>query len=803
MLGLGRKNLRISLYDGDRQLREVRSSNLAVGESIKVGRDPDCDWRIRKDAARVSGTHFVLKRTNSGVKVIDRSKNGITREGKRIKSRNLKVGDEINFSEFYLKVELDIASSGAEANPYICRERSSVLEPFGPLNEVKFYVEKSKPLNIGASPDRSHGVCVIKRPGVSRQHARIRLDEKKGRCVIVDTSSKCGTFINGERLVEGKQRVLANGDKVAFGREEAIFYDRAGRRTGITPVRALLVVFLLVSFSVLGLGVFNNIMGKAGERIEKARVLYKQREFAAAEQMLESARGRVGFDAAKADYAVLKTQIDASSQSLGHWRISRTNLVNKNWTAAAESIGKLTTMARAKSAWGWKGGEEVLAIGIKLKRWLDAVLESEGDFREDAIFALQAKDKSELRKRLEGLDRVANEIDSAGGVFVFQQFDGEPKLEFSGLAEEVNDRRTVISGKLSVLGDVDGLLSRLVTADSSERLRSPSEVLADLEALLDSADRHIAARIRSLLPPLKALDTSYKNLLQATSDVQNLNFDRVVDVADGLPSIDSCNVDPALVKLRSNYRSQWDQLRSASDQARIRLSRLTSLVENSSDALGVLAVWKNQAFMSKVLACDTLKLPYVSRSRKEPQGEYDRALRIEYFYNWLQESILGKRKRNEVRQPEFRGELEKSLELLTAANNLIEFFSDRQLRGWMLSQKMKEWHELSLKVVDEGKRLGQKFSVESKKAKGRKAIIYGGISWHLWAGDRRGLQTLDEMRAGLKEHMAAEYEGMMEAISRLEQERRRQPLRQRPAYAPRILSAGLPGVPAVTLVWTE
>lgn len=55
-----------------------------------------------------------------------------------------------------------------------------------------------------------------KTKAVSRRHAAIERDGEGGY-VIVDLSSRAGTFVNGERLVANVPKKLENGDKVSFG----------------------------------------------------------------------------------------------------------------------------------------------------------------------------------------------------------------------------------------------------------------------------------------------------------------------------------------------------------------------------------------------------------------------------------------------------------------------------------------------------------------------------------------------------------------------------------------------------------
>ena len=58
----------------------------------------------------------------------------------------------------------------------------------------------------------SHSVVPIEDMTISRQHARIRVDEQ---VTLVDLGSRNGTYVNGERVKD--PRVLRHGDRLAIG----------------------------------------------------------------------------------------------------------------------------------------------------------------------------------------------------------------------------------------------------------------------------------------------------------------------------------------------------------------------------------------------------------------------------------------------------------------------------------------------------------------------------------------------------------------------------------------------------------
>ena len=67
---------------------------------------------------------------------------------------------------------------------------------------------------------------------VSRRHAEFR--REKGECVVVDTASLNGTYVNRKRV---ESVALANGDEIQMGKFRLVFLTRPPRRTDTHPPR--------------------------------------------------------------------------------------------------------------------------------------------------------------------------------------------------------------------------------------------------------------------------------------------------------------------------------------------------------------------------------------------------------------------------------------------------------------------------------------------------------------------------------------------------------------------------------------
>ena len=83
--------------------------------------------------------------------------------------------------------------------------------PGQPYPEREF---TSDVVKIGRDPIGSHVVFDQGEwPMVSRRHAEFRL--RDGRCMLVDTGSRFGTFVDGKRVVDPTE--VRVGDRVQFG----------------------------------------------------------------------------------------------------------------------------------------------------------------------------------------------------------------------------------------------------------------------------------------------------------------------------------------------------------------------------------------------------------------------------------------------------------------------------------------------------------------------------------------------------------------------------------------------------------
>ena len=93
----------------------------------------------------------------------------------------------------------------------------------GPLAGLRAPIDRDYFI-IGRDPNHCHLLVTL--PGISRQHAALKIDAE-GAVTLIDLFSRNGTYVNGEAVCQQK---LADGDQIDLGRDGSVAFDYyAGR----------------------------------------------------------------------------------------------------------------------------------------------------------------------------------------------------------------------------------------------------------------------------------------------------------------------------------------------------------------------------------------------------------------------------------------------------------------------------------------------------------------------------------------------------------------------------------------------
>jgi len=241
---------------------------------------------------------------------------------------------------------------------------------------------------------------------VSREHAEI-VQREDGRFVLKDRGSRCGTFVNDERITE---RPLRHRDKIRLGRSgssELVFLsdDSGDSRTtgtsGVVDFRPLTT--LLDRLSALGSA---RVLDEVLELVMDSAI-----DATGAERgfiMLANAKGDLEFKIARARGKVtLSGQSFATSQKIPHEVFATgrdrivTDLMDEN--LAREHLGTLAL-----------GIRHVLCTPLRVVRYLDQ-FDGAGDQHPIGVLYLDSREKGHLMSAAarNALEEVAREAASA------------------------------------------------------------------------------------------------------------------------------------------------------------------------------------------------------------------------------------------------------------------------------------------------------------------------------------------------------------------------------------------------------
>ncbi|MCX4094940.1 FHA domain-containing protein [Nocardia sp. alder85J] len=217
------RNLEIGL-SFERQVAEVRLFGDG-GPSLKVSRNqrvPIGRAMVHPDAPRqntISTVHAVLGMDASGRVYIEDvgSKNGTRVNGEKTtvgRPHYLEPGDQVRFGAYTGEAEFLPPGASREANPvrFLFRGGDGI--------RLTGRLEPGQWVHIGTEPGSPFAAELQGRSGVAARHAVVGLDYD-GRLWIRAEHGSAGVWVNGDRVAPGQRVTIAEGDRVAFGREFA------------------------------------------------------------------------------------------------------------------------------------------------------------------------------------------------------------------------------------------------------------------------------------------------------------------------------------------------------------------------------------------------------------------------------------------------------------------------------------------------------------------------------------------------------------------------------------------------------
>lgn len=747
----------IRLEHNGRIIHEIGSA--ALSDEIVIGRSHSCTWPVPKEDALASSRHasLTLKGKAVWLKDLD-STNGTFYNGKKIAKRKLAVGDKIGVGNCLLCVEQDRGGDSKTYSEIQIRsgkgrgQRKQLIPPV---------------FTIGSDPTSN---LVFLDMLVSRRHAEILVKED-GSCWIRDLGSKNGTSVNGMPLRDDKERLLKDGDRIAFSHLEIDFHDGAVKRSNKQAwLRIGILAATLVACLVL-YAAYQRVRPSAEAYLRDARQLASKEKFSLASAAVERAA-----NARRA--ADNQVSIEEMRRLLGVWENTRSvwlraqdGLNKGTWTEVSRNLGML--QASKKDAWEWNAQAAVEKENMtRVKVLLDAFLRAEASInREDLGFDELTEDHANI---VNALARIGDKT---------PPYLAALKAEM----EKVSVRQiSLLAASRGFEHALDQL--RLSEPPYPEITRVTAETCA-------SNERALCRRAQTLQPPVNALAESFALHNTAVQYVLELAFAKALAVDIKLPASDTCSLDPRVSTARQNLEKAHASLKVKAGQLLVLFSEIEKRVGRDGDLPACFVPFGDADALKLLLACDSLQSPLPKRSRKEPIGTYDRLVGIEEFYTYLSAFP-------DPIDPAIVADLPfvSLLSQVREASQRIEAFLAfvRQPDNtWLMSGPLQAQTQRLQSILARRNELLATLVTRAEADTGRAGLLAGGVVARL------ATQPGQAQIKGLKpeEWVAAELKRQRAALLRLNDEYGLSAPARQIEIRSEILAKGLPGDPIVRRMW--
>ena len=750
----------IRLEHNGRIIHEISSGTME--KEIVIGRSHTCTWPVPREDTVASSQHAALFRKGKNVWLKDLgSTNGTFYNGKKILKRKLVLNDKISLGNCVVCVEPDRGGDNKTFSEVV------VLSGKG-RGQKKQLVPPV--FTIGSDPTSHLSFFDLL---ISRRHAEIAVKED-GSCWIRDLGSKNGTAVNGMPLRDDKERLLKEGDRIAFSHLEIEFHDGAVKHSNKQAWLkiAVLVVTLVAGMSVWG--VYQYVLRPPWSVFfRNARRLAEQEQFSAAAKELDKAVNARG----AADNALkiegLQGSLVVWENTLSIWRRSQKALEKGEWTQASRELGGLYSVK--KEAWEWSdkaSDEKVQAAQAKML--LDTFLNAQNAIRrEDVSLETLSSEQKDVKLALARLEETL-----------------PPYLVALKAELEKSSERLV-----SLVGESRSL------EEAMEQLKlSPppyDEIVRVLRKSLDSTEKGLKRRASELTPVVQALATSFNALTSTLQQVRELEGEKALASDIGLPSVDLCAMDPRVSVARAELDKSHKNVKVLAGQLTMLFSEVEKRIGRTGDLPECVRLLIDPAVMAQVLACDSLRQQLPKRSRKEAVGCYDQVLGIDEFYAYLS-AFPGQADSAMFSDLPFVSQLSQAREAIRKIEAFQAFVRQKE-KVLLVGQTMTEQMRRLDAILARRDAIVKEMVAKAESEKGRAGLIAGGIVARLCTKEGSGLIN----RRTPEEWVAAELKLQRAVLMRLKEEYRGAAPTRQIEIRTEIMAKGLPGDNLVREMWAK
>jgi pSer/pThr/pTyr-binding forkhead associated (FHA) protein len=747
----------IRLEHNGRIVHEISSS--AISGEIVIGRGHACSWPVPKEDSVCSSRHAALFLKGRQVWLKDLgSTNGTFHNGKRIAKKKLAVGDKIGIGNCLLSAE---------------PERGGDSKVFSELHVLSGKARGQKKrlappvFTVGSDPSAN---LVFLDMLVSRRHAEILVKED-GSCWIRDLGSKNGTSVNGMPLRDDKERLLKDGDRIAFSHFEAEFHDGAVARSNKQVWLRIGILAATLAAGLGAYGAYQRMRPSAESFIREARRLAAGEAFAEAAQAVERAATARGAASNQVTIEELRRLLGVWQNTVTVWGRAQRALKEGKWTQVSRDLGML--QAVKKDAWEWNEAASVEKENMaNAKTMLDAFLRAEASVgRESLSFA-------ELADAHRGVEQA------------LARLGGEPPAYLALLKadlERISVRQAALLGEGRKLEQALDLLG--------QQAPPYGEVAGVIARTAAGQEGAFKRRAQTLEPAVRALAESDVLLNAAAQQVRGLEIAKALAADIKLPSTDVCALDPRVSHARLTIEQIHANLKVKAGQLSTLFAEVEKRVGREGDFPESFRLFADAALVKPALACDALEKPLPKRSRTAPLGAYDQLLGVEEFFTYLS-AFPEPADPALVSDLPFVSVLTRIREAAQKIEALLAFLRQPD-NQWLMGDTLRAQAERLDAILARRDALAKEMTALAEADASRAGLIAGGIVARL------ATQPGQARIKGLKpeEWVAAELKRQRAALLRLNGEYALAPPARQIAIRTEILAGGLPGDPVVRRMW--
>lgn len=612
------RTVSVRLRAGNQELARI---GMTYGcAEVVIGRSRECLLRAPSDMQSVSGHHARLFWKGRSLILEDTgSRNGIFCKGRRVKG-GVKVssGDVFSLGDCALEFEFPEKRKRAASAAKCHRLERINGDAKGSCIDIT-PKEGDRFFTIGLDPS-----CDFSIPDmlVSRKHAILELKEN-GSCWIRDNESKNGTFVNGAPL-QGKERLLKDGDRISIAYFDFRFLDRNVPHTRFFFwVKLMSVIFAFCAISVAYL-LWATARATVEDYLRLTRRHAESESFADARSALRAARMARDAEKFLPQIEMLGVQIDRWERTHQDWASARAALANGRYSAARILLDRLNS--DVMDAWAWNG---TAALDSKrASKFAASALRLYHDADESLAASVDDQPEQQAERIRQRLERLSAFIKAGKDSFAAY---GYMERMTNSLARVERDMKCALEGFSKVDACIDSL--DRINPDFNKLVSELEKVQRD-----ESVNRAVRDYARKYIVPCRELAVAKTFITAEFASIVAMEFEGVLGRKESLvlPHKMLCARHPRL----SDHRDKLEGHHREAQRYALALSSMVDGLNNEvfsrqSDGNSALSSVLVKKTWEGVIAFDCLDRAPPSTRRKEPAGQYDAIVGIEYAYEAL------------------------------------------------------------------------------------------------------------------------------------------------------------------------